>query len=54
MERALEEGLRQIGDNDYLAELRAAGASPLHAFTVAFDGKQVAVSRYDPGSTTSS
>jgi hypothetical protein len=42
-EQALEEGLAQIRDNDYIAELRATGASPVHAFAVAFDGKNVAV-----------
>ncbi len=42
-EQALEEGLRQIQENDYAAELRAAGAAPVHRFVVAFDGKQVRV-----------
>jgi hypothetical protein len=40
-EQALKEGLEQIRQNDYGAELRAAGASPVHAFAVAFDGKRV-------------
>ncbi|MGK3966501.1 AAA family ATPase [Sorangium sp. So ce118] len=40
-EQALEEGLEQIRERDYAAELRAAGAAPVHAFAVAFDGKQV-------------
>ena len=34
---------RQITENDYRAELRAVGASPIHAFAVAFDGKRVRV-----------
>ncbi len=40
-EAALREGLAQIRDNAYLAELTAAGASPVHAFAAAFDGKRV-------------
>jgi hypothetical protein len=40
---ALEEGLAQLAANDYAAELRAAGADPIHALAVAFDGKQVRV-----------
>ena len=40
-EQVLAEGLEQIRTNDYAAELRAAGAAPVHAFAVAFDGKQV-------------
>jgi Predicted AAA-ATPase/PD-(D/E)XK nuclease superfamily len=44
LETALAEGLAQLADNDYAAELRAAGADPVHAFAVAFDGKQVRVS----------
>ncbi len=40
-EKALEEGLAQIEARDYVAELRAAGAAPVHAFAVAFDGKRV-------------
>jgi hypothetical protein len=41
--KALAEGLAQIRDNDYGAELRAAGAGPVRAFAVAFDGKRVSV-----------
>lgn len=37
---ALREGLSQIRENDYGAEIRAAGASEVHAFAVAFDGKR--------------
>lgn len=40
-EQALAEGLAQLRDNDYSAELRAAGAEPIHSFAVAFDGKRV-------------
>jgi hypothetical protein len=40
---ALGEALAQLADNDYAAELRAAGAMPVHAFAVAFDGKEVRV-----------
>lgn len=40
-EQALAEGLAQIQEKNYSAELRASGASPVHAFAVAFDGKQV-------------
>ncbi len=40
-EQALEEGLAQIHAKGYAAELLAAGAAPVHAFAVAFDGKTV-------------
>jgi hypothetical protein len=43
LQRALAEGIRQVRDNDYLAELRSVGASPARAFVIAFDGKQVRV-----------
>ena len=46
-EAALDEGLAQIRDRDYAAELRAAGASPAQAFAVAFDGKLVRVRAAD-------
>lgn len=50
LDAALEQGLRQLAENDYAAELRAAGADPVHAFAVAFDGKQVRVrSAGEPG-----
>jgi hypothetical protein len=45
-EQALAEGLSQIEGKDG-AELLAAGASPFHAFAVAFDGKQVWVRAAD-------
>ncbi|HEX2686133.1 MAG TPA: PD-(D/E)XK nuclease domain-containing protein [Kofleriaceae bacterium] len=41
--KALAEGLAQIRAGDDDAELRAAGAAPVHAFAVAFDGKRVSV-----------
>jgi Predicted AAA-ATPase/PD-(D/E)XK nuclease superfamily len=43
LEQALSEGLAQLRGNDYGAELRAGGAAPVHAFAVAFDGKEVRV-----------
>ncbi len=43
LEQALEEGLGQLQAKDYEAELRAGGALPVHAFAVAFDGKEVRV-----------
>ena len=43
LEQALEEGLAQLLANDYGAELQAGGAAPVHAFAVAFDGKEVRV-----------
>ncbi|KYF83216.1 hypothetical protein BE17_37335 [Sorangium cellulosum] len=45
LEQALEEGIEQIRRNDYTAELRAAGAAPVHALAVAFDGKLVRAAR---------
>jgi hypothetical protein len=43
LDEALAEGAAQIRDRDYASELRAAGASPVHAFAVAFDGRDVRV-----------
>jgi Predicted AAA-ATPase/PD-(D/E)XK nuclease superfamily len=43
LDQALAEGLAQLQGMDYAAELRAAGAVPVHAFAVAFDGKVVRV-----------
>jgi hypothetical protein len=48
LEQALEEGLTQLRVNDYGAELRAGGAAPVHAFAVAFDGKEVRVKALEP------
>ena len=43
LEQALAEGLAQMQAQGYAAELEAAGASPIHAFVIAFDGKEVRV-----------
>jgi hypothetical protein len=43
LEQALSEGLDQLESMDYGAELRSAGATPISAFAVAFDGKRVRV-----------
>jgi hypothetical protein len=43
LKRALSKGLSQLEGMDYAAELRSSGASPVHAFVVAFDGKHVRV-----------
>lgn len=43
LEQALAEGLAQLQTAGYDAELRAAGASPIHKLAVAFDGKVVRV-----------
>jgi hypothetical protein len=47
LEQALLEGLAQLKANNYAAELRAGGAAPVHAFAVAFDGKEVRVKAYE-------
>jgi hypothetical protein len=44
---ALREGLEQIRERGYEAELLSAGASAVHAFAVAFDGKRVWVKAGD-------
>ena len=49
LDQALAEGLDQLRRRDYTAELRAAGASPIHAFAVAFDGKHVRLKSADEG-----
>jgi len=43
MDEVLEDGWAQARRLDYAAELRAAGASPVHVLVVGFDGKQVRV-----------
>lgn len=43
---ALAEGLLQLREMDYGAELRERGAAPVHAFAVALRGKQVWVKKY--------
>ncbi|MCX4244161.1 AAA family ATPase [Paraliomyxa miuraensis] len=45
LDQALADGLGQLEARDYAAELRAAGAEPIHAFAVAFDGREVRVAR---------
>jgi hypothetical protein len=40
-EAALRAGAAQVRARGYAAELLAAGAAPIHAFVVAFDGKRV-------------
>jgi len=42
---ALDAALQQIADKNYADELRAAGASQIHAYGIVFDGKQVLVRR---------
>ena len=47
---ALDAALKQIRDKDYAAELRAAGAGPIHELAAVFDGKHVHVRSGDaPG-----
>jgi hypothetical protein len=43
LDDALAQGLAQIAQKGYAAELRASGAHPIHALAVAFDGKHVRV-----------
>jgi hypothetical protein len=43
MDQALAEGLAQIQEGGYVAELSAAGLAPIHALVMAFDGKRVKV-----------
>ena len=43
LDEALAQGLAQIARRGYAAELHAAGAQPIHALAVAFDGKTVRV-----------
>lgn len=40
MKQALAKALGQIETQDYAAELRAVGASPIHKMAFAFDGKK--------------
>jgi hypothetical protein len=50
LDEALAQGMAQIARKGYAAELRTAGAQPIHAMTVAFDGKTVRVQTADaPG-----
>lgn len=43
MKGALSAALEQIRDRGYAAELRAAGATPIHEMAIVFDGKRVKV-----------
>lgn len=45
LRRTTSRAMRQLADNDYSTELRARGASPIHEFAIAFDGKRVRVDR---------
>ncbi|MBK9266719.1 MAG: AAA family ATPase [Polyangiaceae bacterium] len=47
LKQALAEGLSQLRDNDYAAELRAAGVEKIHRLAIAFDGKKVLVESGD-------
>ncbi|WP_428266313.1 AAA family ATPase [Haliangium sp.] len=47
LDAALDAAAAQIAEHGYDAELRAAGAVPVHAFAVAFDGKVVRVRAVD-------
>lgn len=41
MKQALAKALKQIETQDYAAELRLVGASPIHKLAFAFDGNKV-------------
>lgn len=43
LDRATSRAVQQLAEKDYAAELRARGASPIHEFAIAFDGKRVRV-----------
>jgi Predicted AAA-ATPase/PD-(D/E)XK nuclease superfamily len=43
IKQALNEGLKQFLENDYAAELRNAGVTPIQSMVIAFDGKSVLV-----------
>src|SRR5262249_42796065 len=43
MKSAMAAALKQLRERNYAAELRTAGASPIHEIGVVFDGKQVRV-----------
>lgn len=43
MKQALAEGRAQLDAKNYVAELTSAGATPIHKWVLAFDGKQVKV-----------
>jgi hypothetical protein len=54
LDEALAEGLAQLGARGYRAELLAAGATPVHALAVAFDGKEVRVRALQDGASSPS
>lgn len=43
LDQVLDEGTKQVRAKEYEAELKAAGAEPIHVFVVAFDGKEARV-----------
>lgn len=43
LEQALEKGVKQIREKNYVEEAKACGADPVYAFAVAFEGKEVRV-----------
>ena len=43
LDSALAEGVAQAHEHGYAAELVASGADPIHAFALAFDGKELRV-----------
>jgi hypothetical protein len=45
VEQALDAALEQIASRGYVAELQAAGASPIQVYGIVFDGKRVSVKR---------
>lgn len=47
LQQALAEGLAQMRQGDYGAELRAAGVPQVHALVIAFDGKRARVESAD-------
>ncbi|ETX02274.1 MAG: hypothetical protein ETSY1_04185 [Candidatus Entotheonella factor] len=47
VDEAVKQALRQIRDRDYAAELRSAGAQPIHELAIVFDGKLVWVRTQD-------
>ncbi|MBK9261053.1 MAG: AAA family ATPase [Polyangiaceae bacterium] len=47
IEQALQEAAKQIRERQYAAEVANAGASPVHEYAMAFDGKRAWVKRVD-------
>ena len=48
MTSAMTSALAQLRDRDYAAELRAAGADPIHEMGIVFDGRDVRVKAVSP------